>query len=79
MISVVFPNSLLPKAFLLQLAVAITASKDSQHTRNVSHKLCLSFLGEQVKREEKTLSRYAITEEQIETQSSCFTSIVLNI
>lgn len=62
MIFVVFPNSLLPKAFLLQLAVAITASKDSQHTRNVSHKLCFSFLGGQVKIEEKTLSRCALTD-----------------
>lgn len=46
MIFVVFPNSLLPKAFSLQLAVATTASKDSQHTRNMSWKLCLSFLEE---------------------------------
>lgn len=34
MISVVFPNSLLAKAFSLQLAVATTVSKDSQTPEN---------------------------------------------
>lgn len=53
MIFIVFSNNLLPKAFLLQLAVATTESdEDSQHTRNVSHKLCLSFLEKQVKIED---------------------------
>jgi len=42
-ISVVFPYSLLAKAFSLQLAVATTASKDNQNTRNLSGKLWLLF------------------------------------
>lgn len=46
MIFAVFPNNLLPKAFSLQFVVATTASRDSQHIRNMSWKLCLSFLEE---------------------------------
>lgn len=71
MISVVFPDSLLAKAFSLQLAVATTASEDSQNTRKLSGKLWLLFLQEQIKIKERTFSRYVLTEEKMETRPSC--------